>query len=57
MHRNNVENQMRNAMDHIGELIKKNEMNKAVIQIQNFIKKYEKEDYARDTTFLYKVIL
>ena len=44
-------------MDHIGELIKKNEMNKAVIQIQNFIKKYEKEDYARDTTFLYKVIL
>ena len=54
MHRNNVENQMRNAMDHIGELI---EMNKAVIQIQNFIKKYEKEDYARDTTFLYKVIL
>lgn len=48
---------MRKAMDHIEELIKKNEMNKAVIQIQNFIKKYEKEDYARDATFLYKVIL
>lgn len=55
-HRENVEKQMRNFMETIHTLIGKNELEKAVSQIEIFNKKYEKEEYAKDIVLLYKLL-
>ena len=46
-HANNVENQMKKIMDDIDESLKERQFLKAKNLISNFLKRYEKEDFAK----------
>ena len=52
-HSANVEREAHGMMDKIHELLKVYEYDKAQNSIEAFLKKYEKEDYAKDRVHLY----